>query len=50
MGAGYPAHPTGLGLAVVKRIVEARHKGMVRVESVKDRGADFYYIDLAAHT
>ena len=32
---------TGLGLAVVKRIVEERHNGIIRVTSEKDRGTTF---------
>ncbi|OGS19118.1 MAG: hypothetical protein A2219_02065 [Elusimicrobia bacterium RIFOXYA2_FULL_50_26] len=33
---------TGLGLAVVKRIVEERHNGAILINSVKDKGTSFY--------
>ena len=33
---------TGLGLAVVKRIVEERHSGAIIINSAKDTGTSFY--------
>ncbi|MFH1368350.1 MAG: ATP-binding protein [Elusimicrobiota bacterium] len=36
------SHGTGLGLAVVKRVVEERHKGSVAVRSEEGRGTSFF--------